>query len=227
MRSGAPPAFARWRCNSPATRSTTAGRAARGSPTTRCSSSSTLTSVRWHSPCRTTRWRSVGRSYSTPCMPRSRPGTASTTAAPCTASPNGRWSVCAGCRACAASPRDERWRSMTDDETADLVPSSYVDAYGGRRTIASEVRSAVLATMGLESDVEPGDAGRVVIARPGTRLPEPGEIVLEDRTRLGRVESLPRDAPFGYHRLGPDDGREALVLAGPGRWHVPPALRGS
>ena len=114
---------------------------------------------------------------------------------------------------------------MTDDETADLVPSSYVDAYGGRRTIASEVRSAVLATMGLESDVEPGDAGRVVIARPGTRLPEPGEIVLEDRTRLGRVESLPRDAPFGYHRLVHDDGREALVIAGPGRCHVPPALR--
>ncbi len=108
---------------------------------------------------------------------------------------------------------------------SDLVPESYVDAYRKRRTIAPEVRAAVLAAMGPAPDEEPDDAGRVVIARPGDRLPEPGELVLEDRTRLGRIEALPKDAPLGYHRLTRDDGREALVISGPGRCHLPPGLR--
>jgi 4-alpha-glucanotransferase len=109
--------------------------------------------------------------------------------------------------------------------TEQLVPASYVDAYRKARTISPEVRTAVLAAMGLGPGAEPDDAGRVVIARPGERLPEPGEVVLEDRTRLGRVEALPPDTPYGYHRLTRDGGSEALVISGPGRCHLPPGLR--
>jgi 4-alpha-glucanotransferase len=109
--------------------------------------------------------------------------------------------------------------------SADLVPTSYVDAYRKVRAVAPEVRAAVLAAMGLAPDADPDDVGRVVIARPGDRLPEPGELTLEERARLGRVESIPPDAPFGYHRLTRDDGREALVICGPGRCHLPPGLR--
>jgi 4-alpha-glucanotransferase len=107
---------------------------------------------------------------------------------------------------------------------AELVPASYVDAYRKRREIAPATRAAVLSALGV-ADGEPDDAGRVVVARPGDRLPEPGEVVLEDRTRLGRVERMPRDVPFGYHRLVRDAGREAVVITGPGRCHLPPDLR--
>jgi 4-alpha-glucanotransferase len=109
--------------------------------------------------------------------------------------------------------------------TADLVPDSFVDAYRKRRPIAPRIREAVLAAMGIGSDEEPPDAGRVVVARPGTPLPEPGEVVLEDRTRLGRIEKLAPDTPFGYHHLTRDDGSDALLIAGPGRCLLPAGLR--
>jgi 4-alpha-glucanotransferase len=114
---------------------------------------------------------------------------------------------------------------VTPEELDELVPTSFVDAYRRRRAIAPAVRSAVLAAMGLTPDAELPDPGRVVVGRPGRPLPDPGEIVLEDRTRLGRIEALPRDTPFGYHRLVRDDGREALIVVGPGRCHLPADLR--
>jgi 4-alpha-glucanotransferase len=114
---------------------------------------------------------------------------------------------------------------MSEETAEDLVPSSYVDAYRKRRSVAPEVRAAVLAAMGPVPSEVPGDAGDVVVARPGGALPEPGEVTLEDRTRLGRVSALPRDAPLGYHRLVRDDGTEALIIGGPGRCHLPPGLR--
>jgi 4-alpha-glucanotransferase len=110
--------------------------------------------------------------------------------------------------------------------TAELVPDSFVDAYRRRRTIAPRVREAVLAAMGLGPDEEPADGGRaVVVARPGSPLPDPGEVMLEDGSRLGRVEALAPDTPFGYHRLTRDDGSEALLIAGPGRCQLPKGLR--
>ncbi len=112
-----------------------------------------------------------------------------------------------------------------DDPTEELVPTSFVDAYRRRRAIAPDVRAAVLAAMGVAPGETLDGADRVLVVRPGQRLPEPGELILEDRTRLGRIEGIPRDAPFGYHRLVRDDGREALIIAGPGRCHLPPALR--
>jgi 4-alpha-glucanotransferase len=108
---------------------------------------------------------------------------------------------------------------------ADLVPQTYVDAYRRRQAIAPDIRQAVLVAMGLGPDAEPADDGRVVLSRPGERLPEAGEVVLEDGTGLGRVESLPADAPFGYHRVTGDDGNDSLLIAGPGQCHLPSGLR--
>ncbi|HEX5040362.1 MAG TPA: 4-alpha-glucanotransferase [Candidatus Limnocylindria bacterium] len=108
--------------------------------------------------------------------------------------------------------------------SVDLVPAGYLDASRRRRTIAPGVRAAVRAAMGLGPGEEPPDASVAVVPR-GSPLPVPGELVLEDGTSLGRQPRMPRDAPFGYHRLAADDGREWLLITGPGRCHLPDDLR--
>jgi 4-alpha-glucanotransferase len=105
----------------------------------------------------------------------------------------------------------------------DLVPDSYVDASRIRRRIDPEVRAAVSAAMGL--DEPPPDPDPVAVVRRGGGLPVPGELTLEDGTALGRVAAIPPDAPHGYHRLLDDSGAERLVITGPGRCHLPEALR--
>jgi 4-alpha-glucanotransferase len=105
-----------------------------------------------------------------------------------------------------------------------LVDDSYVDAFNERRSIDPDVRAAVLAAMGLEDGEEPVDTGALV-GRPGGRLAVAGEVVLEDGTTLGHRTSLPPDVPIGYHALHTDDGRELLLLVGPGRCHLPSGLR--
>ena len=105
--------------------------------------------------------------------------------------------------------------------SATLVDDTYVDAFGERRTIPPEVRATVTAAMGSD----PVDRDPVAVVRRGARLPAPGELTLEDGTALGRLESMPRDAPYGYHGLRRDDGGDQLVITGPGRCHLPSALR--
>jgi 4-alpha-glucanotransferase len=104
-----------------------------------------------------------------------------------------------------------------------IVPATYLDARRRRRAIAPEVRATVLAAMGLEPGAEPPDAPVAVVPR-GSRPPVAGNLVLEDGTSLGRAPTVPRDAPFGYHRLAADDGREWLLITGPGRCHLPADL---
>ena len=106
-----------------------------------------------------------------------------------------------------------------------LVPAGYTDAFSQRRTIRPEARAAVLAAMGLEAGEEPPAGRWVAIVPPGDRLPEAGELVLEDGTVLGRRSTLPADAPYGYHHLHADDGRDRLLISGPGRCHLPRGLR--
>jgi 4-alpha-glucanotransferase len=106
-----------------------------------------------------------------------------------------------------------------------LVDDSYVDAFGERQPIASGVRAAVLASMGLEPDAEADDRPLVAIAHPGAPLPAKGDLVLEDGTPLGRLDRLPPDAPHGYHVLHRDDGIAQLLITGPGRCHLPAGLR--
>jgi 4-alpha-glucanotransferase len=107
-------------------------------------------------------------------------------------------------------------------EATELVESSYVDAFRERKPIAPDVRAAVLAAMGLGPGGEPQPASQPVVVAPrGSTLPAGGEMTLEDGTSLGRVATVPRDAPFGYHRLRPDTGVEQMLITGPGRCHLP------
>ena len=106
-----------------------------------------------------------------------------------------------------------------------LVDDSYVDAFRERRTIAPDVRAAVLGAMGLEADELPDGQRQVLVVRPGGSLPAPGTVRLEDGTTLGRVDRLPADAPYGYHELLDDDGGSQLLISGPGRCHLPDELR--
>ena len=102
-----------------------------------------------------------------------------------------------------------------------LVEETYIDAYGAARKVAPDVHAAVVAAIGPDAP----DSGAVAVVRRGARLPLAGELVLEDGSSLGRTESMPADAPYGYHRLTHDDGDEQLIITGPGRCHLPPKLR--
>jgi 4-alpha-glucanotransferase len=106
-----------------------------------------------------------------------------------------------------------------------LVDDSYVDAFKERRAIPTDVRAAVLRAMGLDGDAPPDGPQHVAIVRPGGPLPAGGSVRLEDGTELRRADRLPRDAPYGYHELLDDDGRSQLLITGPGRCHLPMALR--
>jgi 4-alpha-glucanotransferase len=105
--------------------------------------------------------------------------------------------------------------------SASLVDETYVDAFDRVRAIAPDVRAAVIEAMGPNG----ADADAVAIVRRGDRLPESGDLILEDGSALGRIGSLPVDIPYGYHRLVRDHGSEQLLITGPGRCHLPPALR--
>lgn len=99
------------------------------------------------------------------------------------------------------------------------VLPSYLDAFGRERIVPAEVQAGVAALIGAEPE-DPGGLPPVAVARPGARLVRPGEVVLEDGSELGWLESLPRDVPFGYHHLRVGD-REQRLLTGPGRCPEP------
>ncbi len=104
------------------------------------------------------------------------------------------------------------------------VEISWRDAFRVQRTVPEEVATAVRRAMGLADGEAPaGDVPGIV--RRGERLPWPGVVRLEDGTELGHLEVMPRDAPFGSHRLLGDGGQDRLLITGPGRCHLPPALR--
>ena len=105
-----------------------------------------------------------------------------------------------------------------------LVDETYTDALGQLRTIAPEVRTAVVAAMRTDDDDSDTD-GAVAVVRPGRPLPGSGSVTLEDGTALGRLDHLPPDTPFGYHRLDFDDGSSQVIISGPGRCHLPAGLR--
>lgn len=108
--------------------------------------------------------------------------------------------------------------------TASPVEETYVDAFGREQRVPPDVRDAVLAAMGGGGPPE-GEESQVAVVRPGTPLPASGEVILEDGTALGRLDALPRDVPFGYHRVTTESGGERLLITGPGRSHLPSDLR--
>ena len=97
------------------------------------------------------------------------------------------------------------------------IEDEYRDAFGARRRITPRVRRRVAALLGDEParGLEP-----VAVVRPGAALPAPGEVTLQDGTELGHVSRLPRDAPYGYHRLRAGND-EQVLLTGPGRCPPP------
>lgn len=105
--------------------------------------------------------------------------------------------------------------------SSSLVGETYTDAFGRERAIAPDVRDTIRAAVGPEES----SSEAVAIVRPGARLPSAGEVILEDGSTLGYSESMPADAPYGYHRLARDDGGEQLIITGPGRCHLPSDLR--
>jgi len=97
------------------------------------------------------------------------------------------------------------------------VEETYVDAFRRRRAIAPEHRRAVLLAMGLDPDApldETAPDPVRLLRRPGERVEPAAELVLEDGTSCGVVRRLPRDLPFGYHRLR-SDSRDQLLIAAP------------
>ncbi|MDP9244330.1 MAG: 4-alpha-glucanotransferase, partial [Chloroflexota bacterium] len=110
---------------------------------------------------------------------------------------------------------------MTDPR-ARGIDASFTDAFGQRREVAANVQEAVLEAM--RAGDQPDGEEPVLIGRPGGRLAVSGELTLEDGSELGTMERLPRDLPFGYHRLRRGDA-EQLLIVGPGRCHLPVSLR--
>jgi 4-alpha-glucanotransferase len=102
-----------------------------------------------------------------------------------------------------------------------LVDATYIDAFDRVRTVAPEVRAAVIAALGPDA----AGADAVAVVGRGADLPAPGELTLEDGSTLGRIGSMPADAPYGYHRLRRDDEREQLIITGPGVCYLPRELR--
>jgi len=105
--------------------------------------------------------------------------------------------------------------------SASLVDETYIDAFRRERVVAADVRAAVVTAMG--PDIAGSDT--VAVVRRGAPLPAVGELTLEDGSLLGRLASMPGDAPYGYHRLRRDHGAEQLLITGPGRCHLPTGLR--
>ena len=94
----------------------------------------------------------------------------------------------------------------------DGIVRRWTDAWGRPRRVPPRTVAAVRAAMGLDDGPAPSGA-RVLLVRPGQRLPASGEVVLEDGTSLGTCTRLPDDLPWGYHRLLTDE--ERLLIAAP------------
>ena len=105
-----------------------------------------------------------------------------------------------------------------------IVEASWVDAVRARRTVPADVIAAVRRAMGLEDGPPPGPEPTAIVRR-GEPIPVPGSVRLEDGTELGRIETMPPDAPFGYHSLEADDGVTRLLITGAGGCHLLPGLR--
>ena len=117
-------------------------------------------------------------------------------------------------------------RSRRGMSAADLVPDSYVDAYRKRRT--DRARGPRGRAGGDGPRVRRGAAGRRPCRGRAAREASCRSRARScSRTARGSAGSRrsPPDTPFGYHRLTRDDGSDALLIAGPGRCHLPPGLR--
>ena len=93
------------------------------------------------------------------------------------------------------------------------ITDAYDDARGERRATPTATRQAILAAMGADpADAGPPADAPVVVVAPGhggAAVP-PGDLSLEDGSRLRIEGSLPSDLPLGYHDLYPRGGGEPV-----------------
>src|SRR5437763_13320167 len=87
------------------------------------------------------------------------------------------------------------------------IDLAYEDALGNLHETSEKTVAAILEAMGSEADgSEQGKTSGPIIVRQGEeyRLDSPGVIEFESGTSSPVSGSLPRDLPFGYHRLRTD-----------------------
>ncbi|HYN64130.1 MAG TPA: 4-alpha-glucanotransferase, partial [Candidatus Limnocylindrales bacterium] len=100
------------------------------------------------------------------------------------------------------------------------VEPAWTDAWGRRRATPRHATDAVLAAIQAEPDEMRRAAAAVEVARRGQPVAPAGELITEDGSSLGRVAVLPRDLPYGYHRLR-RGSHEQLLLVAPPRCPLP------
>jgi 4-alpha-glucanotransferase len=105
----------------------------------------------------------------------------------------------------------------------DWIETRWLDAFGEQRRVDPDVRAAIRAAIRLDAAGSP-PLDPVRLAAPGEALPAGAELALEDGTVRGPLERLPRDVPFGYHRLQQQHGEQLLIVPPP-RCHLPDSLR--
>jgi 4-alpha-glucanotransferase len=108
------------------------------------------------------------------------------------------------------------------------IDSGYFDVAGKWWETRPETRRALLHAMGVDPDdphVPPEAA--VAVLRPGSKTPHhgPGEVRLEDGTRLDVAGELPADLPLGYHEWRPRSGDPVRLIVSPGRCPLQDGLR--
>ncbi|HET6745724.1 MAG TPA: 4-alpha-glucanotransferase [Candidatus Limnocylindria bacterium] len=103
------------------------------------------------------------------------------------------------------------------------VEAVWIDAWGRRQVTTERARRSVQAAIGADQRELERAARSVEIAARGAAV-QPGELTLEDGTQLGHVARLPRDIPYGYHRLR-RDAEECLLLVAPPRCPLPDGIR--
>src|SRR4029079_11298367 len=88
------------------------------------------------------------------------------------------------------------------------IDDEYEDALHQRRVLSPETRDQIRAAMQIDPRQEAPDETPVRVLLPGDLAPAigPGELVLEDGTRIDVGAKLPRKLPLGYHDFFPSGG---------------------
>ena len=104
---------------------------------------------------------------------------------------------------------------MTDE-----ILTEYEDALGERQTVDPRIVARLRSVIGAPDEAA-AQTPSVLFVRPGAKDDAlRGQLVLEDGATLDVRGALPRDAPFGYHRLSTDAGHEVRVITSPGTCHM-------
>lgn len=116
---------------------------------------------------------------------------------------------------------------MTVDQWG--IENRYEDALGKWHRLEPASRSALLEAMGVEpSSATAHPEFFVKVVRLGAKLslPGPGELILENGTKIRINKNLPQKVSMGYHRFEAFDGSPPVkIIVVPGRCYLPPGLK--